>query len=187
MISERKRLIFTAVVVSVVGIVTGLFLGGNLLPSQAAPQQYDEKTTTSKTDLSIIHAHDNISQHEHLVTIVTTTTETTPHGTFHDFAAAGTAQGTTTAPAASAKKQPANEIWITSMEFKPSSLTVPVGTKVTWVNKEGENHTVTSSKKGLFDGGLEPFGTFSFTFTEPGDYEYFCSPHEAMIGVIHVK
>ena len=185
--SEKSRLIFTAVAVSLVGILTGLLLDGKLLPSQAANQQYDETTTTSKTELSVIHDHDGISQHEHLVTIITATTETTPHGTFHDFAAAGTGQGITAAPAASAKKQPANEVWITSMEFKPSSLTVPVGTKVTWVNHEGENHTVTSAKKGLFDGGLEPFGTFSFTFTEPGDYEYACSPHEAMIGVIHVK
>ena len=185
--SEKRRLIFTAIAVSLVGIVTGLFLDGSLLPSHAANQMYDEKTTTSKTELSIIHAHDGISQHEHLVTIVTTTTETTPHGTFHDFAAAGSVQGTTTAPVASGPKQPANEVWITSMEFKPNSLTVPVGTKVTWVNKEGENHTVTSSKRGLFDLGLEPFGTVSFTFTEPGSYEYYCVPHEAMVGVINVK
>ncbi len=184
--TDKRSLVFTTVGIILVGIVTGLFLGGGLLPSQAAPQQYDEKTATSKTELSIIHAHDGISQHEHLVTIVTTTTETTPHGTFHNFAAAMT-QGTTTASTASGPKQAANEVWIWAREFRPNTLTVPVGTKVTWINKEGEDHTITSSKAGLFDASVGPFGSWSFTFTDPGSYEYYCGPHSAMTGVINVK
>lgn len=171
--SERKRLIFTATIVSLVGIATGLFLGGYLTPHQL----YDVRVTTIKTETSVV---DN--QGDHTVTRVVTTTETVPRG--YTFTLPVTS---TTVPGASVAKQPANEVWITSLEFKPSSLTVPVGTRVTWVNKEGENHTVTSAKRGLFDGGLEPFGTFSFTFTEPGNYEYACSPHEAMVGVIIVK
>lgn len=171
--SERKRLIFTVIAVGLVGMVTGIFLGGYLTPHQL----YDVRITTTKTETSVV---DN--QGDHTVTRVVTTTETVPRGYVFNLPVTST-----TVPVASGPKQPYNEVWITSLEFKPSSLTVPVGTKVTWVNKEGENHTVTSAKKGLFDGGLEPFGSWSYTFTEPGDYEYACSPHEAMIGVIHVK
>ena len=185
--SEKKRFIFTITAVCSVGIVTGLFLGGGLLPSQAASQMYDEKTTTTKTELSIIHAHDNISQHDHVVTIVTTVTETTPHGYFHDFAAAMMAPGGAPAQAESGAKQADNEVWVWAREFRPNSLTVPVGTKVTWTNKEGEDHSVTSSKAGIFDGSLGPYGTFSYTFTEPGSFEYYCSPHNQMTGVINVK
>ena len=182
---KKKRFIFTITAVCLVGIVTGLFLGGGLLPSQASNQMYDEKTTTSKTPLSIIHAHDNVSQHEHAVTKATTITETTPHGYFHGFAAAMMSPGG--APIDTGEKQAADEVWIWAREFRPNSLTVPVGTKVTWINREGEDHSVTSSKAGLFDGGLAPYGSFSYTFAEPGSYEYYCVPHNQMTGVIIVK
>ena len=69
--------------------------------------------------------------------------------------------------------QGANEVWVSGREFKPSIKTVPVGTKVTWVNKEGEEHTVTSST-GLFDGLLAPGSSLSYTFTERGTFEYYC-------------
>ena len=48
--SERKRLTLTAIAVALVGIVTGLLLGGGLLPSQAAYQIYDERVTTETTE-----------------------------------------------------------------------------------------------------------------------------------------
>lgn len=186
MVDEKKRLFFTAIVISLVGIVTGLFLGGGLLPSQAA-QQYNESTTTSKKGLSIVHSHDGISQHEHPLITVVTVTETTPHGTSHDFATAMLSPNGGQAQADSGPKQAADEIWIWAREFRPNTLTVSVGTKVTWTNKEAEDHTVTSSKAGLFDGGLGPYGSFSYTFTEPGSFEYYCGPHNQMTGVIIVK
>ena len=181
---DKKRFIFTTIAVCSVGIITGFFLGGGLMPSQAA-QQYDEKVTTSKTELSIIHAHETVSQHDHSVTMVTTITETTPHGYFHDFAAAMMSPGG--APLDTGPKQAANEVWIWAREFRPNSLTVPVGTQVTWINKEGEDHTVTSSKAGIFDGTIGPYGSWSYTFTEPGSFEYYCGPHNQMTGVIVVK
>ena len=182
---EKRRLIYSTIAVSLVGIVTGLFLGGGLLPSQAVQQQYDEKTTTSKTELSIVHAHDGISQHAHPLITVVTITETTPHGTFHNFAAAMLPQGINATSIISAPA--ANEIWVWGREFRPNIMTVPVGTKVTWVNKEGEEHSVTSTKAGLFDGSLAPYGSWSYTFTEPGTYDYYCGPHSSMTGVINVK
>ena len=55
-----------------------------------------------------------------------------------------------------------------------------VGTTVTWVNDDAVIHTVTDVD-GQFDSGFLGSGEgFSFTFTEPGEYEYFCQPHPWM-------
>jgi plastocyanin len=71
--------------------------------------------------------------------------------------------------------------------FSPALLTVPVGTKVTWVNKGHKAHTVVSNDK-LFDSGLVNIGgEFSHTFDAPGTYSYHCAPHAKMIGQIVIK
>ena len=73
----------------------------------------------------------------------------------------------------------------------PANVDVAKGTKVTWTNKDTTKHTVTSgtraSKDGKFDGQLDAAGTFSFTFTEAGTYQYFCSFHQQMNATITVK
>jgi plastocyanin len=79
-------------------------------------------------------------------------------------------------------------------KFQPDSLTIKVGTTVTWVNQDGYIHTATSGKSpdapsGVFDSGkINAGGTFSFTFDKAGTYDYFCIPHFSlgMIGVITV-
>jgi len=183
--SEKGRLIYSTIAVILVGILTGLFLGGGLLPSQAAQQQYDEKTTTSERKLTIVHAHDGISQHTHPLITVVTVTETTPHGTSHGFAAAMLPESLNTTMIITAPA--ANEVWVRGLEFTPNALTVPAGTKVTWINKMGEEHDVSSAKPGLFGQPLVPYGSYSYTFTEPGVYDYFCAPHSGMIGSVTVK
>lgn len=71
--------------------------------------------------------------------------------------------------------------------FKSAQLTIPAGTKVTWVNKGKKAHTVVSNDK-LFDSGLVSVGgQFSYNFTTPGTYAIRCSPHPKMIGQIVVK
>lgn len=71
--------------------------------------------------------------------------------------------------------------------FMPKTLTVKVGTTVTWTNASSAPHTVTSDT-GLFDSGVvNPNGTFSFTFTKAGTYKYHCSIHLYMHGTIIVK
>lgn len=82
--------------------------------------------------------------------------------------------------------QGANEVWVSGREFKPSIKTVPVGTKVTWISKDGEEHTVTSAT-GLFDGLLAPGSSLSYTFTERGSFEYRCEIRFEMSGVIIVE
>jgi len=74
--------------------------------------------------------------------------------------------------------------------FKPANITVEPGTTVTWVQSGNNPHT-TTSYDGLWDSGMiqgGSGGTFSFTFEEPGTYDYFCIPHESlgMIGSVTV-
>jgi plastocyanin len=75
--------------------------------------------------------------------------------------------------------------------FEPQQIEVPAGTTITWTNQDSESHTVTAGPRdapsGLFDSGeIAGGGTFSFTFTEPGTYEYHCTPHEGMDGTVVV-
>ena len=193
---KSRKFIFTAILIGLVAVALGFSVAKGWLPTKAAEQQYAEKTWTDKTVRRVVHTHDGLPEHEHIITVVVATTETTPHGTFHDFAAVGTAQVAVVAPAAAAPSQGAalvpgaalaqgkNEIIINGREYMPSILTVTVGTKVTWINKDGEMHTVTSDK---FTGGLSPLSSFSHTFTEPGTYEYHCDSRPEMSGTIIVK
>lgn len=73
-------------------------------------------------------------------------------------------------------------------DYSVNVLTVKAGTTVTWSNDDpGIIHTVTSAD-GLFDSGfLNEGGTWSYTFEEPGEFEYFCSPHPWMRAKIIVE
>jgi plastocyanin len=78
--------------------------------------------------------------------------------------------------------------------FNPNTLTIRVGTTVTWSNDETSPipHTVTSGSpnalSGMFDSGdLNPGQTFQFTFNAPGTFQYFCRIHgAAMTGTVTV-
>lgn len=75
--------------------------------------------------------------------------------------------------------------------FEPAEVTVEPGTTVTWV-QEGENPHTSTSYDGLWDSGMiagSSGESFSFTFEEPGTYEYFCAPHEqlGMVGTVTVS
>jgi plastocyanin len=77
-----------------------------------------------------------------------------------------------------------------NFKFEPATLTVPVGTTVTWTNTTGAPHTVTSDTgaPAAFDSGAinTGGGTFSFTFTKAGTYNYHCSFHPYMHATIVV-
>jgi hypothetical protein len=60
-------------------------------------------------------------------------------------------------------------------------------TTVTWINGDDIPHTVTSSGKVFKSKTLDTEDKFSFTFTTPGSYEYFCSLHPHMTGAIVVE
>jgi plastocyanin len=85
--------------------------------------------------------------------------------------------------------QPAVKVQIENFTFKPRELQIAVGGTVTWQNTDDVPHTATSKDDPqLFDSGpLDTDETFSFTFTKPGTYTYYCKVHPHMTGVITVK
>lgn len=79
------------------------------------------------------------------------------------------------------------EVKIDNFTFAPQRLTVKAGTTVTWTNEDDIPHTVASSTKAFKSKALDTDDKFSFTFTTPGSYEYFCSLHPHMTGAIVVE
>lgn len=80
-----------------------------------------------------------------------------------------------------------NSIEVKDFMFMPTTLTVNAGAEVSWVNKDGEPHTVVSDT-GLFrSGALDTDESFSFKFEMPGTYHFTCSIHPRMVGTIIVK
>ena len=76
---------------------------------------------------------------------------------------------------------------IDNFTFAPQQFTVKIGTTVTWDNEDDTPHTVASSTKLFRSNALDTGDRFSFTFTTPGVYQYFCSLHPHMIGTIVVE
>jgi plastocyanin len=95
------------------------------------------------------------------------------------------------APAAAAPAAPAASgptVKIDNFIFGPETLTVSVGTTVTWVNQDDIPHTVVADDKHTFRSKvLDSDERFSFTFTKPGEFGYFCSLHPHMVGKVIVK
>jgi amicyanin len=78
------------------------------------------------------------------------------------------------------------EVKIDNFSFTPKSLTVAVGTAVTWTNRDDIPHTATSTEKKFASPVLDTDQAFSYKFTEPGSYPYFCKIHPTMTGTIVV-
>jgi plastocyanin len=108
-----------------------------------------------------------------------------------------------TAPTSTSSVPAGPVINLSSLMFNPSTTTVQVGTTVTWRNDEPITHTVTSGRyegvdkttglrssqdpDGTFNAKLTGKGkTFSFTFTKPGSYTYYCDIHQGMNATIVV-
>jgi plastocyanin len=79
------------------------------------------------------------------------------------------------------------EVNIDQFAFAPQRITVKAGTTVTWINGDDIPHTVAASSKLFKSTALDTNDRFSFTFTTPGTYEYFCSLHPHMTGAIVVE
>ncbi|MGH2736480.1 MAG: cupredoxin domain-containing protein [Actinomycetota bacterium] len=103
------------------------------------------------------------------------------------------------------------EVAMADQRFEPETITVSVGETVTFVNEDGEQHTVTAvedsipddaeyfasggfesereARESLSEGLLAQGETFEVTLEVPGTYEFFCIPHEqsGMRGTIEVE
>ena len=98
----------------------------------------------------------------------------------------GTAAGQMAQPVTVAA-QAGLRIEIAKHKFSRPTLTVPVGTTVTWLNRDEDVHTVVSTTQAFRSAGLETDETYSYTFAKPGVYEYFCTLHPLMTGKVIVK
>jgi amicyanin len=79
------------------------------------------------------------------------------------------------------------EVKIDNFTFNPKQVTVKPGDTVTWVNHDDIPHTVTSKTMAFRSKALDSDDKFSFTFTAPGSFDYFCSLHPMMTGTIVVE
>jgi plastocyanin len=79
------------------------------------------------------------------------------------------------------------DVRIDEFTFAPQRVTVKAGTTVTWINGDDVPHTIVASNKLFKSKALDTKDRFSFTFTTPGTYEYFCSLHPHMTGAIVVE
>jgi plastocyanin len=71
--------------------------------------------------------------------------------------------------------------------YYPTSLTVPLNTKVTWTNDDNTIHTVNATD-GSFGSGDIPVGaSYTRTFSSKGTVNYFDSYNQAMKGVLIVS
>jgi amicyanin len=78
-------------------------------------------------------------------------------------------------------------VGIDNFTFNPQKLMVKAGTTVTWTNKDDIPHAIAAVSKQFKSKALDTGDAYSFTFTTPGAYEYFCSLHPHMTGTIVVE
>jgi len=111
------------------------------------------------------------------------------------LAGAVAAQSASGSPAASMAMSPApsmapaasaTAVTISGFAFGPASISIPVGSTVTWTNQDGTAHTVTADDGSFDSGSLAQGATFSQTFDTPGTYTYHCAIHSSMTGTVTV-
>ncbi len=82
-----------------------------------------------------------------------------------------------------------SEVKIDNYSFAPGTLTVRVGTTVTWINRDETPHTVVAqdAAHSFRSGGLDTDDKFSYTFDKAGTYVYICTVHPYMTGKVVVQ
>jgi plastocyanin len=90
--------------------------------------------------------------------------------------------------AVSADSKPVSgaDVKIDNFSFGPD-LTIGAGTTVTWTNHDDVPHTVASDSKLFKSKVLDTDDRYSYTFTKPGTYVYYCTVHPKMTAKIVVK
>jgi amicyanin len=82
----------------------------------------------------------------------------------------------------------AGAVSIDNFTFTPPTLTVKAGTAVTWTNKDDIPHGIAATNNAFAKSrALDTDDSYSFTFTTPGTYQYFCYIHPHMVGTIVVE
>ena len=99
----------------------------------------------------------------------------------------GVATAAAIGPGAYAAETAGPTVNIDNFVFGPAALTVTVGTTVTWINRDDIPHNIVATDKSFRSKVIDTDERFSFTFTKPGEFGYFCSLHPHMVGKVIVK
>jgi len=98
-----------------------------------------------------------------------------------------TLPGETPQPGQPQQPGDAHEVEIEDFAYNPATLTINVGERVEWRNRDSVGHSVTSdSGSELSSGMLSLDQTYSHTFNTAGTYSYHCIPHPNMKGTVIV-
>jgi len=85
-------------------------------------------------------------------------------------------------------EDPSSAVSIDNFTFGPQTLKVKAGTTVTWINKDDIPHGIAATNNAFKKSqALDTDDSYSFTFTTPGTYQYFCYLHPHMVGSIVVE
>jgi plastocyanin len=77
---------------------------------------------------------------------------------------------------------------ISQSSFQPKTVTVKIGSPVTFLNNDNMEHSVVSNIPGLFKSDVMfPGDNFVWTFSESGRFDYHCGIHSSMVGEIIVE
>ena len=79
------------------------------------------------------------------------------------------------------------EVKIDNFSFGPQTITVPVGATVVWTNRDDIPHTSVSTEGVFKSKVMDTDEKFSYTFTKPGTYPYYCTIHPKMTGQVVVQ
>ena len=78
------------------------------------------------------------------------------------------------------------KLTIDNFTFKPDTITVPVGTKITWQNDDDIPHSIVETTGKFHSPALDTEDKYTFTFDKAGTFEYFCGLHPHMKGKVVV-
>ena len=79
-----------------------------------------------------------------------------------------------------------HDVVLDNFSFAPAVVSVPVGTTITWTNRDDAPHIVASTDQKFKSPVLDTDERFSHRFDVPGTYQYFCSLHPKMTGRVVV-
>jgi len=77
-------------------------------------------------------------------------------------------------------------IEIQKFAFAPKEVTVAPGTTIAWTNRDETPHTISAQDRHFVSKAMDTGDRYEYTFTEEGDFSYFCTLHPFMTGIVHV-
>lgn len=78
------------------------------------------------------------------------------------------------------------KVEIEGFAYVPRTVTIQAGGKVTWINRDSAEHTVTLDDGGFDSGDLAEGKLASESFKDAGAYPYHCEIHPEMTGTVKV-